>query len=128
MSRLKQEKIYRGRDNGHFPQRAIPTLFGRDVLALEGRPRASAVDTALAYWRSQGFPYPEISARDIAFEMHSLARATGVWSRGRLQSLSTVGLRLANAFHPQMWGIRGHARSPLECFKDDARLRSALEK
>jgi len=41
---------------------------------------------------------------------------------------STVGLRLANAYHPQIWEIRRHGRSAVDCFLDDHRLRAALEK
>ena len=41
---------------------------------------------------------------------------------------STVGLRLANAYHPQMWEIPRHGRSAVDCFLDDRRLRRTLEK
>ena len=41
---------------------------------------------------------------------------------------STVGLRVANAYHPQMWEIRRHGRSAVDCFLDEERLRAALKK
>ncbi len=41
---------------------------------------------------------------------------------------STVGLRLANSFHPQIWHVarRGHHRSPILNFQNDDTLRKVL--
>jgi SAM-dependent methyltransferase len=39
-----------------------------------------------------------------------------------------VGLRIANAFHPQMWRVRVHGISAVERFQDDNILRSVLIK
>lgn len=52
-----------------------------------------------------------------------------VLQRDRLLT-STIGLQLANSFHPEMWSIpaQRHARAPLDHFKDDATLHKLLER
>ena len=47
---------------------------------------------------------------------------------GSRATARTVGLRLANAYHPQILAIRRHGGSPVYFFLDDRRLRDALKK
>jgi SAM-dependent methyltransferase len=103
--------------------------FGREIARLSERSQRRWLGRAVAYWRSRGFPYPELSQSQIEADVTSLRRlepeAILVDSRAMA---STVGLRLANAYHPQIWEIPRHGRSAVDCFLDDRRLRDALKK
>jgi hypothetical protein len=103
--------------------------FGRDIMRFSLRTRKRWLDRAVAYWRSRGFPYPELSKSQIEADVNALKRVKPEQILvGRRALASTVGLRLANAYHPQIWEIRRHGRSAVDCFLDDQRLRAALEK
>jgi SAM-dependent methyltransferase len=93
------------------------------------RARHRRLDTAVAYWRSRGFPFPTLSQTEIGSEFNRLARVSPrSILRGRVLHFSCAGLRLANAFHPQMWTARpyGHHKSPVDYFSDDEVLRAVL--
>lgn len=110
-------------------QTSIVERFGRDYLRLSRRSQGRWLDRAFDYWRGCGFPYPQLSLPQIEADVLALRRVQPamVLVDGRA-TVSTVGLRLANAYHPQIWEIRRHGRSALDCFLDDQRLRRALEK
>jgi SAM-dependent methyltransferase len=103
--------------------------FGRDILALSPRSREKWVRRSFEYWRARGFPYPEIDEVGIETEFAALSRirASEVIIGGEAQ-VNTVGLRLANAFHPQMWEIRCHGRSAVDSFENDETLLKAIRK
>lgn len=111
--------------------KAIPitTLFGRDYANLSYRQREYVLNEAFLHWRENGFPYSNLAEDEILREFGCLLKldAGGIF-RGNLINHSTLGLRLANNFQPQMWRVRVHGRSPVERFDEDATLRSALEK
>jgi hypothetical protein len=72
-----------------------------------------------------------ISEESISHEMGRLRRSDSHAGNSlSVNSLSTVGLRVANAFHPQMWHVPAKAglRSPAEYFDDDAFLMRVLER
>ncbi len=107
----------------------VVELFGRDILHFSVQSKRRWLDQAVAYWRSRGFPYPELSQSQIEADVNAVRRVepNEILMDGRAMA-STVGLRLANAYHPQMWEIPRHGRSAVDCFLDDPRLRAALEK
>lgn len=80
------------------------------------------------FWRGEGFPYPRLSRSEQLREFDILGRTESSILRRDTLRHSTVGLRLANAFHPQMWRMRIHGRSPVDVFRDDVRLARALRK
>lgn len=103
--------------------------FGRDLRDLSSRQRRLSINRAFHYWRARGFPFPSVFESSAAREYHALRQlALERVIVGDQARPVTVGLRLANAFHPQMWTIRQHGRSPLDCFSDDRILRRCLEK
>jgi len=81
------------------------------------------------YWREKGFPLPTLTQAEIFHEYHRLEKLDpqAILRKGTL-TFSSVGLRLANSFHPQMWSVRlhDHAKSPLDHFADDIVLRKTL--
>jgi len=111
-------------------RQATPTsLFGHEILALSRAARLRALDDAVRHWRRNGFPYPRLSnvERDEEFTRLRTTPLSTVLVRGTVR-VSTVGLRLANSFHPHIWRIPIHGRSPVDVFKDDSTLRRVLEK
>ena len=109
----------------------VPRIFGRDVMSTSPRGRVRLLDTALEYWRGQGFPYPSLTAREMESEFLRVASARpDRIIREEEVHASTQGLRLANSFHPQMWDVptRRHLLSPLDHFRDDATLRTVLQR
>jgi hypothetical protein len=107
----------------------ILNIFGRDIADLPLSQRDLWLNYAFQYWRSRGFPYPQLSQVEMQNEFKLLERVSfdKILIRGWARS-STVGLRLANAFHPQMWKVPVHGRSPVDRFEDDDTLRKALLK
>ena len=85
---------------------------------------------AVRYWRRQGFPYYHLTKDQIARELELLVRYEAErCMRGRTIIASTVGLRLANYFHPQMWHVRcTRYDSPYDTFEVDMKLAAAIEK
>jgi SAM-dependent methyltransferase len=106
----------------------ILTVFGRDVLACSQQQQRRWLNRAFEYWRSRGFPYPQIT-QDLKREFQQLVAAPPartLWRNSLLPSM--VGLRIANAFHPQMWDVRIHGVSAVERFENDNVLRRVLIK
>ena len=110
--------------------RIVSSNFSAGIsLRLSERSKRRWLDRAVAYWRIRGFPYPELSQSQIEADVGALRRVEpDEILVDRRAMASTVGLRLANAYHPQMWEIPRHGRSAVDCFLDDRRLRRALEK
>lgn len=107
----------------------VLNIFGRDYAAMTPRQQRYWLEQARRYWREQGFPYPRLSdaERERQFALLSSVAPESILQRN-LIAHSTIGLRLANAFHPQMWHVKVHGRSPADVFGDDERLRRALAK
>lgn len=109
---------------------AILKLKGRDWLNFSARKQEWWVNQAVAYWRSRGFPYPELTAEEMRKEFALLLKSkpSDLLTNG-VAKASTVGLRLANYFHPQMWTTKVSGfRSPVECFNDDKILEDCIVK
>lgn len=104
---------------------------GAWILSRPSAARKELVERARVYWRSRGFPFPEITKEQAVHQAQSLGRV--LWAQAAdalLKSTNTAGLRLANSYHPQMWSVRayGRNRSPIEYFKDDLFLERLLER
>jgi DNA modification methylase len=92
--------------------------------------RERILEDAFWYWRERGFPYDELTDQQIISEFHAVNRAMPVTPRPNEPiGAPTVGLRLANYFHPSMWRVRcRNAHSPFERFHCDLSLRRALRR
>lgn len=106
----------------------VPMFFGRELAAMSSRERRLWIDRAFLYWRSRGFPFPSVSPTVARQEIDRLGCVSARDLHRTLQYPSTVGLRLANSFHPQMWSARVRGRSPIEVFENDELLRRCLAK
>jgi SAM-dependent methyltransferase len=108
--------------------RQLLELRGRDWAGLPLRRRRALVQRAFRYWRSRGFPYFQLSERQIRSEFRHLKtiEPSAAFRNGGLHG-SIAGLRIANSFQPQMWSVRvSRYRSPMDVFQDDTLLRQAL--
>lgn len=106
-------------------------LLGRDILSASPWQREQWLHQAFSHWRRHGFPFPRLEKKEVEREFRSLEQVyPGDVLHRRHVHASTLGLRLANSFHPQMWKIPAHrhARAPLDHFKDDATLHKLLQR
>src|SRR6185369_16735133 len=124
---MKQSRSTRGSTSEVHP---VLSLKGRDWLLLSRRQQDKWIDRGFQYWRNRGFPYTELSTKDVLRELAWLQS----FYVGRVLKLRTIphsvaGLRLANHFHPQMWrvSVSGY-RTPVQCFEDNEILRDCLRK
>src|SRR5438270_185631 len=101
-------------------------LKGQDWLNAKPQIQDKMVDVAFQFWRRRGFPYYDLSPAEIESEYRKLLvfDCSRICFRNRLRGPS-LGLSLANYFHPAMWSVRvSRYRSPMDVFEDDALLRS----
>jgi SAM-dependent methyltransferase len=110
------------------PGLAIEDLLGRHILAYSTRYQERLIVAARDYWRAAGFPYPTITEAETRRELAHLVASDALVGRRDHGFLSTVGLRLANTYHPQLWHIKARGKSCVEVFEDDDRLACALAK
>lgn len=109
---------------------SVLTMRGSDWLKLSAYSREQFIDHSFKYWRTRGFPHYRLSPQEISSEFTRLAayEIFDVFADDEVKG-SPVGLRLANYFHPQMWGVPMFGvRSPKERFADDDKLRSVIGK
>jgi SAM-dependent methyltransferase len=118
-----------GIEHDRRDRHGILAVFGRDVLSSPPAERRRWLDRAFRYWRDRGFPFPQTSHGVVRPEFRRLLSAAphDILRHGSLMP-STIGLRVANAFHPQIWHVKMHGVSAVERFQDDSVLRSVLLK
>lgn len=103
--------------------------FGRELQSLSRREQSFWIDRAFHSWRSWGFPYPSITKEEMIREFHLLQHSDPKATLSvNVAKLSTIGLRIANSFHPQMWNVKSRGLSPIECFNINKYLRKVLQK
>jgi len=108
----------------------VLSLKGRDWLTLNRRQQGEWIDKGFQYWRNRGFPYPELSDKDLVRELALFQNwKIALGFKGKAIQYSVAGLRLVNYFHPQMWhvSVRGY-RTTVECFENDECLRECLRR
>ena len=109
----------------------ITQYYGREIQRLPSYRKQKLLRSAANYWRSQGFPYIKLSRAELEIEYRHFAKSLSNYTiAGNVAGLSTVGLKIANSFHPQMWHIpsQGHSRTPIDHFNDDGTLQKLLER
>jgi hypothetical protein len=105
-------------------------LKGRDWLGANPQLQERLVDLAFRFWRRRGFPYYDLSPSEIEAEYRRILvfDSQRIFVRNALRGPS-LGLSLANYFHPAMWSVRvSRYRCPMDVFEDDALLRSAIRR
>lgn len=106
----------------------VENLFGREILSYSQRYRNRLIHVARDHWRDTGFPYPKLATAEIKRELENLVASDRLVNERAGGLLSTVGLRVANASHPQIWHIKTRGKSCIDVFNDDDRLTRALSK
>src|SRR5713226_8433681 len=124
--RVVSPRVRRVRPVGHYGRPSVTEtpfpLKGQDWLLAKPHRQEHLVEVAFRFWRRRGFPYYTLSTAAVETEFRRLLlfdwRRAFVGNRLRGPSL---GLRLANSFHPAMWSVRvSRYRSPMDVFQDDA--------
>lgn len=103
-------------------------LRGFQWLRLSVKERNRCIEKAFLFWRREGFPHYRLSANQVRLEFSRLLsiECQRLFSGGEIRSANT-GLRLANAYQPQMWRARvSRYMSPMDVFRDDELLRKAI--
>jgi hypothetical protein len=114
----------------HSAENTFLQIRGGTWASFAPRKRAAIVEQAFNYWRAHGFPYYQLTEKQIIQEFSRLKEKDwkAVFTDSGLRS-SNAGLRLANAFQPGMWKAKVHRyRTPMEVFNDDQLLRKAIER
>lgn len=108
----------------------VSTLKGEQWQKAGAKRREEWVDLCFRYWRARGFPYYRLRDWEMLREYGRIASARKEdMLLGEEIQMSMSGIRLANHFHPQMWGVPVRdAHSPLERFNDDEKLRRIIRK
>ncbi len=88
------------------------------------------MEQALCYWRERGFPRIRLNLNGIRHEFSRLCQIDSDFVvQGHELRACTLGLRLANYFHPHMWRLHSSRyRSPWNAFADDDVLRLCIRK
>jgi SAM-dependent methyltransferase len=104
-------------------------IMGRDWLLFPRKRQREWIEQVFRYWREHGFPYIEMTEQEIESELSCLIRTKLDGFVNGYLSVSMVGLRLANFFHPQMWHVPVHDyKTVFERFQDDFCLKDCVEK
>ncbi len=109
----------------------FPYLYGHEWLNLSPTRQKTHLHEALIYWRAKGFPYYAFSKHQIAqkFQQVSTTRSERMFLAENQLQASSVGLGLANYFHPQMWSVATKKyKAPIENFNDDETLMKCIRK
>ena len=108
----------------------IETTKGVVWQRWDPRQREAFVTQAVVYWRRKGFPYYALTEQQRSRELACLQ----AYDHNRIFAgdeviANTLGLRLANYFHPQMWHVRcTRYWSPFETFSNDTKLAGAIRR
>ncbi|MDP1675899.1 MAG: DNA methyltransferase [Bacteroidota bacterium] len=107
----------------------IEEIFGRDLNKVTKLKQKLIVDKALRYWQAKGFPYSKLTKKEISLEYKRIENTDcSNTLKSKIIHSSSVGLNLANSFHPQMWHLKsqGHSESPFEHFNNEETLKKLL--
>jgi hypothetical protein len=105
-------------------------LRGEEWLQLSPHCRKQKVEKAFRFWREHGFPYYRLTRDEVRYEFARVLKldCRKIFARDNLRS-SNAGLKLANAFQPNMWRARvSRYLSPADVFNDDRLLAKAIER
>lgn len=104
------------------------------IVLQDGRPgrgstaEAELVEQVFRYYRSIGYPTRSVDKRRVAALFEQLRSSPSVIEGQRVTS-SSIGLKLANAFHPHIDFVRCNgAKTPPEVFGDDDLFHKAIRK
>lgn len=107
---------------------------GQAILELyqqgDDETKKSLVSTIAAYFRKKGYPYTELSSNQLKREMQKISNTKCPLLDDNHLQMNTVGLALANYFHPHMVKVKclKNYRSPYEQFEDDELFKDAINR
>lgn len=88
------------------------------------------VSIIAAYFRKNGYPYTELNSDQLQQEMQKISNTKNPLLDDNHLQMNTVGLALANYFHPHMVKVKclSNYRSPYEQFEDDDLFKDAIDR
>lgn len=109
----------------------LELIRGRDWQNLDINHQNEYIEKAFRYWRGKGFPHYQLNPSQIRKRfLHLVSTNTEkvFLPMNELQA-STIGLGLANYYHPQIWSTKcSNYKTPMEVFLDDALLKACIRK
>lgn len=107
---------------------------GKELLELyqnsDDKNKALLVSTIASYFRENGYPYTELSSGQLKREMQKISSTKSPLLDDNHLQMNTVGLALANYFHPHMAKVKclNNYRSPYEQFVDNELFKDAINR
>jgi SAM-dependent methyltransferase len=98
---------------------------------LSVKDKKEALKRIFLHYRKNGFPYPEFTDRQIQAEMYKLKLldTDTLLAPNNIIKRNKIGLAVANAYMPHMYGIRSHNfTTPMEAFEDTKIFLRAIKK
>lgn len=88
------------------------------------------VSVIAAYFRKHGYPYTKLSSYQLQKEMQKISNTKSPLLEDDHLQMNTVGLALANYFHPHMAKVHclDNYRSPYDQFQDDELFEDAINR
>lgn len=82
-----------------------------------------------SYFRKNGYPYTQLNSTQLQQEMQKISKTKSPLLDDAHLQMNTVGLALANYFHPHMIKVKcRECRSPYEQFKDESLFKDAINR
>lgn len=122
------ERLISARNFSPKVEAFVESLTGEQWACCPLLLRSRIVEICFQYWRYSGFPYSALSDGQISQEYGRLERTkkSSILVDGEIR-ISTVGLSLANMFHPHMWEVPvKSAYTPYDRFFDDKAFRRLI--
>ena len=109
----------------------------KNIISNEDRKRV-LIDTAFAYWRASGFPYPELAPHDLWLGYYALEDKQLKISSPQMVlfdalkvtelEIDSTGINVANHFHPHIWESQAYKmKSPMQAYSNDKDLKKAIK-
>lgn len=88
------------------------------------------VSVIATYFRKKGYPYTDLTSSQMLKEMNKISNTKCPLLEDNHLQMNTVGLALANYFHPHMVNVKclNNYRSPYEQFSDDELFKDAINR
>lgn len=109
-----------------FDAQAVLDLYEKS----DDEGKKQLVSVVTSYFRKKGYPYTDLTPGQMNREMQKISKTKCPLLEDNHLQMNTVGLALANYFHPHMVKVRclKNYRSPYEQFADDELFADAIDR
>lgn len=114
----------------HLPDSLDSNMILKQYQQADENEKGEIVDVLFKYYRHYGYPYAELSPFQLTREMEKLCGTKNPELPDNHLQSNTVGILLANYFHPHMMKVRCLDRymSPYDLYMNDTKFRDAIKR